>query len=282
VGSSRSESEAEGAPASPGGYDRSVNPRALLPLAALLLLGVLAGSLRLARRGDRAPEEAAAPVGPAFPPATALPAGDPGPAPGTPAADRAPDPRRPRPARDGSPERRVSLGGPSLPEGVPERPEPGELEGPLVRLAYGDGTPCFEAQQRLDESGVWVLHGRWTSWHENGQVQEQGWYENHREVGGWQWWDDNGQRIAVGSFVDGKREGVWSFWYSDGVRQLDAQYSDGKATGLWTLYSEDGRRAAEGAFVDGEISGPWTVWDELGAVDPERSGLYEHGVKVAD
>lgn len=257
-----------------------MSSRALLPLAALLLLGVLLGSLWLAREeGDRTPEDAAAAIVPAAP----LPAGAPGPAPGAAAADRvAPGSREPRLPREGSLERRVSLGEPSLPEGVPERPEPGELDGPLVRLDYDDGTPCFEAQQRLGESGVWVLHGRWTSWHENGQVQEQGWYENHREVGDWQWWDDNGQRIAVGSFIDGKREGAWSYWYSDGVRQLDGQYSDGKATGYWTLYFDDGQKAAEGAFVDGEISGPWTIWDELGVVDPERSGLYERGEKVAD
>jgi antitoxin component YwqK of YwqJK toxin-antitoxin module len=167
-------------------------------------------------------------------------------------------------------------------EKSPARPEPGALEGPLAELFYDDGTLCFEAQQVRDESGSWVLDGRWTAWHENGVMQEQGAYEMHRETGRWQWWDDNGERIAVGDFDGGKREGKWIFWYTDGIRQLDAQYSGGKAIGFWTLYFEDGSKCAEGEYVDGEISGHWTVWDEFGAVNPERTGFYENGQKISE
>ena len=250
-----------------------MNRRVLLPLAALLPLGLLAGALWLTRgEGAVAPEEVEAAVGPPASEteteraAAALEPGEPPVLPGPVIRE----------------ERRVSLGELSLPENLPERPEPGEYEGELVRVTYDDGTPCFEAQQRQDSHGTWLLNGRWTSWHENGQVQEQGWYEDQREVGDWQWWDDNGQRIAAGQFVDGKREGDWAFWYSNGVRQIDAHYSDGLGTGYWTLYFDDGQKCAEGAFDGGEITGFWTIWDEFGAVNPERTGFYEHGVRVSD
>ena len=164
----------------------------------------------------------------------------------------------------------------------PAPPAPGEYDGELILELGEDGLPLFEAQQSQREDGVWVVDGRWTSWHENGQVREVGEYSMGAEVGDWSWFDDNGQRIAVGTFVDGQREGAWTFWYSGGTKQMDARYEGGQGAGNWVLYYEDGSPWAEGSYVDGEISGYWTIWDEFGAVNPERSGVYEHGERVSD
>jgi len=164
----------------------------------------------------------------------------------------------------------------------PAKPEPGVYDGPQIDEAYESGVPYFEAQQRQNEAGVWLLHGRWTAWHENGRVQESGWYEDHQESGDWKWWDENGQLIAEGTFIDGKREGIWNFWYEDGTRQMDARYSGGEGQGLWTLYFDNGSKCAEGQYVDGEISGYWTIWDEFGEVNYERTGTYEHGQRLSD
>lgn len=164
----------------------------------------------------------------------------------------------------------------------PQRPEPGAFDGPLVREFFADGAPCFEAEQVWDPEGIWVLHGQWTSWFENGQLQEQGYYDHHRETGDWQWWDDNGQQVAQGSFHEGQREGVWTFWYSNGIKQMDARYTSGQGQGLWTLYYDNGQKWAEGQYLEGEIAGYWTIWDEFGAINPERSGVYEKGKRISD
>lgn len=165
---------------------------------------------------------------------------------------------------------------------LPLPPEPGDYDGALVREFTADGRPLFEVEQSQREDGVWVADGSWTSWHENGQVLEVGQYAMGVETGDWSWFDDNGQRIAMGSFVDGEREGAWTFWYSGGVKQMDARYEGGQGAGNWALYYEDGSPWAEGRYADGEISGYWTIWDEFGAVNPERTGFYEHGQRVSD
>jgi hypothetical protein len=164
----------------------------------------------------------------------------------------------------------------------PAPPAPGDYDGELVLELNENGLPLFEAQQSQREDGVWVVDGRWTSWHDNGQVREVGEYSMGAEVGDWSWFEDNGQRVAVGTFVEGQREGAWTFWYSNGVKQMDARYEGGEGSGNWLLYYEDGSPWAEGSYVDGEISGYWTIWDEFGAVNPERSGVYEHGERVSD
>ncbi len=164
----------------------------------------------------------------------------------------------------------------------PSPPEPGTYDGEFIRDFYDNGNLLFEAQQTLRHDGIWVVDGLWTSWHENGQKQESGSYAKEVEVGDWKWWDENGQLIALGNFVEGKREGAWTFWYSNGIKQMDARYEGGVGSGNWTLYFDDGSRWAQGQYSDGEISGYWTIWDEFGEVNLERSGMYEHGVRVSD
>ena len=166
-------------------------------------------------------------------------------------------------------------------EASPPRPEPGHYETPFLQERHENGELYFEAQQAQDPGGLWLLHGRWTSWYENGQKQEEGWYDMNRETGQWQWWDENGQEVARGFFVRGEREGPWSFWYSNGVKQADANYRVGDGEGLWTLYFDDGQKNAEGQFIAGEIAGYWTIWDEFGEVNPERTGFYEAGELVS-
>ena len=164
----------------------------------------------------------------------------------------------------------------------PAPPEPGAYDGELAREFHENGQLLFEAEQSLSEDGVWVVDGQWTSFHENGQVQESGAYSMGVETGAWRWFDEGGQEIAQGHFEEGLREGAWSFWYANGNKQMDARYAGGEGAGNWTLYYEDGSPWAAGQYVDGEISGAWTIWDEFGEVNPERSGYYEHGERVSD
>jgi hypothetical protein len=191
-------------------------------------------------------------------------------APGAPAPPAA----RPKPVRPQ----------PSAREGLSfvEQPEPGAYDGPIARETFPSGALLFEGQQRRREDGVWILDGAWTAWHENGQVQEQGSYRDHREHGLWEWWDENGIRIARGEYEDGARTGPWTYWYEDGTKQMDAFYADGVGEGHWVLYHENGLKCAEGDFEGGEIAGRWTIWDENGAIDVERSGWFEAGAKIAD
>lgn len=163
----------------------------------------------------------------------------------------------------------------------PERPEPNQYEGPLIAESFDDGMPYFEAEQVLGEDGTWRLHGRWTSWYENGQMQEQGQYADHLETGEWIWWYENGNRAAHGQFLAGNREGAWTLFHENGVKMADANYLDGDGDGPWILYYEDGSKWAQGNYIDGEIAGYWTIWDEFGEVNPERSGIYEGGKRIS-
>lgn len=91
-----------------------------------------------------------------------------------------------------------------------------------------------------------------------GEVRGRGVIENGKLERAWIFTDENGQRLSEGLFRDGVREGPWVFFHPNG------------------------QMASRGGFKDGRRSGPWTFFDDNGVRDPQRSGVYRAGERVAD
>jgi antitoxin component YwqK of YwqJK toxin-antitoxin module len=84
----------------------------------------------------------------------------------------------------------------------------------------------------------------------------------------------------------GSHEGAWAgaeaqvTYYGNGQPRSKQAYRDGQPHGPAEEWFPDGSLAARGRYEDGRREGAWTFWLEGGAVDPERSGLYEDGRRV--
>jgi antitoxin component YwqK of YwqJK toxin-antitoxin module len=51
-----------------------------------------------------------------------------------------------------------------------------------------------------------------TYFHENGQVQQEGYFENGKLEGIWVSYNEEGDKIASGEYVAGVKTGQWFFW----------------------------------------------------------------------
>ena len=47
-------------------------------------------------------------------------------------------------------------------------------------------------------------YGKWTEWHENGQIKSEGKVKDDKEDGKWTEWDENGQINSVATYKDGE------------------------------------------------------------------------------
>jgi len=105
------------------------------------------------------------------------------------------------------------------------------------------------------------------------------------ETGLWTYWYHDGEIRERGRFSNGRRTGEWTQWYSNGQiasrgeRRFNSSSQASERVGPWTFWHENGHKRAEGNYVEGERHGPWTFWKFGGALDPGRSGTYEHGVR---
>ena len=59
-----------------------------------------------------------------------------------------------------------------------------------------------------------------TYFHENGEVQQVGYFENGKLEGIWVSYDESGNRIATGEYTQGVKTGKWLFWNDEQLAEV--------------------------------------------------------------
>jgi antitoxin component YwqK of YwqJK toxin-antitoxin module len=104
--------------------------------------------------------------------------------------------------------------------------------------------------------------GKWTYWHENGQVAAENHYSNTGVmIGNWK-----------GFYKDGKKEldinfttGAAQYWYNNGQLFEEGKMLPGMIKeGNWKTYYDNGKINVEGAYVNGQKNGQWKFYDQQG------------------
>ena len=135
------------------------------------------------------------------------------------------------------------------------------------------GAACTRSEVRYWPDGTRRLEGRVSTW-------------TGREEGAWRWFHPNGEVREEGRYDDGARTGTWQEWWSNGQRRARGERgsgTDGRTgvrTGAWTFWHSNGVVSARGAYADGEREGWWECSLDNGALDGDASGLWHRGQPV--
>ena len=65
-----------------------------------------------------------------------------------------------------------------------------------------------------------------TFYHDNGLVQQEGFYKDGKVHGQWVSYDETGKKVAMGQYQDGMKIGKWFFWTGTDLTEVD--YSDSR------------------------------------------------------
>lgn len=76
-------------------------------------------------------------------------------------------------------------------------------------------------------------HGIYRSYHENGQLGEEGHYDYNVKIGSWNYWDSKGNRTRDIIYKEGILSCQYCEWHPDHRLKLVGHYSNGKKNGLW-------------------------------------------------
>lgn len=87
----------------------------------------------------------------------------------------------------------------------------------------------------------------------NGIKHSKGFIFNGQKVGKWTWWHQNGQIKQEGIFKAGKFNGKWTFWYENGQTKLEGIYKDDERNGRVKLWHKNGQISEEGLYEDGIV-----------------------------
>jgi antitoxin component YwqK of YwqJK toxin-antitoxin module len=163
----------------------------------------------------------------------------------------------------------------------------------LSAFAIIAGTALFAQQQTYTEnypSGVKRCEGFYNSAvsiseNDSKEVRAQK-MANAVRVGKWSYWHENGQLLAEQYYGnDGAMTGVWKSWYKDGKQEFVVDFATGNSTfwfqngqkfeegkmlpgmvkdGAWVGYYESGKKNYEGSYKNGQKEGTWNWYDEQG------------------
>lgn len=99
----------------------------------------------------------------------------------------------------------------------------------IAEILYESGTLRFRYTRKLSHEGdMWIRHGLFTAYYENGQLASEGTYDEGLELGQWREFHDNGQLAAEGRYVAGKEQGIWRFWDRDGKEEQSISCEHGE------------------------------------------------------
>jgi antitoxin component YwqK of YwqJK toxin-antitoxin module len=69
-----------------------------------------------------------------------------------------------------------------------------------------------------------------TYYHDNGNVKEEGFYLDGKLHGKWSSYNQQGEKLAIGEYANGAKTGKWFFWAQNSLSEVD--YNNSKLTGV--------------------------------------------------
>ena len=123
------------------------------------------------------------------------------------------------------------------------------------------------------------LCGAYRRWWDNGQLAEEGTYEDDQKHGVFTDWDANGTKRVFQEYRKGVIHGSSKAWWPNARPMLDLHYVDGERHGSAATWFESGRMQTRGEFHRGRRDGAWTAWYPDG--NKKRVAVFEEGGEVS-
>jgi len=123
----------------------------------------------------------------------------------------------------------------------------GELEGKQ--------TNWHEDGWKESERDIIDGNSKVTVFHENGQLEVEGYIKDDERDGEWTWWHENGQKDSKGYFIDGEQDGKWTWWDENGQITKEENWKDGIEIIIETRYkkNEKGQVEEESVFENDKL-----------------------------
>ena len=104
-------------------------------------------------------------------------------------------------------------------------------------------------------------------------------FKNGKRNGKWTIWHENGNVARTSSYAAGKKDGSYAYYFNDGSKKEEGAWKNDQRDGLWAKYSNNGNTQKEGTYSNGKKDGVWTTWNDKGLIASKY--LYENN-KVID
>ncbi|MBL4796021.1 MAG: hypothetical protein JKY50_01265 [Oleispira sp.] len=98
----------------------------------------------------------------------------------------------------------------------------------------------------------WERIGNFKHYYDNGNLKEEGVYEDGLREGYWKFFYKNGQLHSEGSFVKGKEEGIVKCYCENGTLKVEKSFKWGVYNGWFKYYNCEGKLNLKENYVMGK------------------------------
>ncbi|HEY0047588.1 MAG TPA: membrane-binding protein [Flavobacterium sp.] len=88
-----------------------------------------------------------------------------------------------------------------------------------------------ETAPKLEAQGKYV---KVTYFHENGNIQQEGFFLDGKPEGKWAAYDAEGNKKSIGEYSNGMKSGKWLFWNGANLSEVDYSESRIATVKTWT------------------------------------------------
>ena len=156
-------------------------------------------------------------------------------------------------------------------------------------LKYPSTGNPMEKYEVIEANGSFIKDGYYKSWYENGQLKDDGQFQENKKTGEWKSYYENGQQSIMANYAEDEKVGTWTgwypsgqklqeelflpeggkqtFWYQTGQKKLEGNLKSGLKDGIWNFWTPDGTLVRVFKYVKGKdqaIVGKWKVIDSEG------------------
>ena len=154
----------------------------------------------------------------------------------------------------------------------------------FVDPATGQPTEKIQTVRDLKKfsDDSWIVDGVFAERYPNGQVYQQGKFQEGRRVGEWKFWHPNGKVAKVVNYKNGLEDGMVIVYRADGTKNLVRSYKEGKKHGKWLSYDDTGEKEnGQLEYKDDVRHGSSIDWYKTGERREEiqfKNGKYDGAV----
>ncbi|MBK6642975.1 MAG: toxin-antitoxin system YwqK family antitoxin [Bacteroidetes bacterium] len=126
-------------------------------------------------------------------------------------------------------------------------------------FTYESGNKMSEGEMKDSKE-----HGKWTYWHENGEIQLIAIFSDGIQDSLWQWFDESGHISRIGTYRKGIEHGIWMNYYKNGIVSDSGNFHEGRMDGEWKYKFENGNTYQIGYFNRNLQDSIWKTYFENG------------------
>jgi antitoxin component YwqK of YwqJK toxin-antitoxin module len=144
---------------------------------------------------------------------------------------------------------------------------------------YENGNPKEKYQVVEKKDGSFIKDGYYKTWHENGQIELSGDYNDNKKVGKWKSYYSTGKIEEEGKYENGQKQDIWKTFAENGQILSEFLYKSGEMDGLQKSWYSSGQKKCEQNFTNGKANGKLLIWDKEGKIKGDYE--YEYGKNLS-